>query len=109
MDNENWSPLILAARYGSLEMVKILLDKGANPNLKQKDGWTAMMEISARDQQDTSPRIVELLLAKCADPKLKNPNGRTAFREALRAGRRELAQTLRSAVSPSVRMAAVEQ
>ena len=36
------TPLMMAAQYGSAEMVKFLLDEGADPTLKNQLGLTAV-------------------------------------------------------------------
>lgn len=36
------SPLMFAARYNKVEIIKILLANGANPNSKDEKGFTAL-------------------------------------------------------------------
>ena len=55
-DNNGMTPLMFAAGVGDLESAKLLLQAGANPNLKSKDGSTAL--VYARQ---FSPQIVTLL------------------------------------------------
>ena len=38
LDNNECTPLWLAARTGNGKMVKVLLDAGADPSIKNKDG-----------------------------------------------------------------------
>ena len=56
---------MLAAEKKSLRIVRLLLSKEADVNLRNKDGWTAF-HIAARAG---SVEILELLLAQ--DPNLK--------------------------------------
>ena len=35
-------PIIIASQYGHEEIVKLLLDSGANPNIQTKNGDTAL-------------------------------------------------------------------
>jgi ankyrin repeat protein len=48
-------------------MVKLLLDHGADVDLRNNDGWTALMNACGRGYND----IVKLLLAKGADPNIQ--------------------------------------
>ena len=36
-------PIIIASQYGHEEIVKLLLDNGANPNIQTKNGDTALI------------------------------------------------------------------
>ncbi|EOQ97668.1 ankyrin repeat protein [Leptospira wolbachii serovar Codice str. CDC] len=54
---EGQTPLLLAARDGSFEIVKFLLEKNANPSLKNKKGQTALSLALENGHQ----KIVELL------------------------------------------------
>jgi ankyrin repeat protein len=45
------------------DIVKILLDSGANPNIKTKCGWTPLIYAASKNSED----IVRLLLEKGAD------------------------------------------
>lgn len=42
-DKNGWTPLSWAARRGYKNIVKLLLNNGANPNLKDIYGWSAMI------------------------------------------------------------------
>ncbi|WP_167496567.1 ankyrin repeat domain-containing protein [Desulfopila sp. IMCC35006] len=67
--------LLEAAARGDLTGVKNLLDQGADVNVKNKDGITALMLASADGYKD----IVELLLTQGADVNGLNNNGETAL------------------------------
>lgn len=58
----NWLPLYLAAKYGRIEAVRILLKYGADVNAGLDDGRTAL---SVADYEDY-PEVVELLKASGA-------------------------------------------
>lgn len=72
--------LYWAACGGDADIVKLLLNKGANPNAKDKDGCTALMFAAEWGHID----IVKLLLDKGAAPNVKNNDGETALDWATR-------------------------
>ena len=72
-DKEGDNLLMNAALYGSAEMMELLLKKGANPNLQNADGETALMW-SLHDIEK-----VKLLIDKGANVNLKTKHGNTAF------------------------------
>jgi ankyrin repeat protein len=117
------SPLMIAALKGHLELVKKLIDRGADVN---KTGWTPLhyaasaghlrvMEllleqhayIDAESPNGTTPLMMaanygtpaatKLLLEAGADPTLRNQVGMTAVDFAKRADRRDLAELLTTA------------
>ena len=59
----HFTPLMLAAREEHLSLVKMLLDKGANPNLSHPNGRTALHLASSGGHEE----IVQVLLAGGAD------------------------------------------
>lgn len=68
-----WTPLMYAALYGDVESIRALLSNGANPNLQNDDGGTALMY--AADDRDKT----KLLLDGGANPNLRSGEGRTAL------------------------------
>jgi ankyrin repeat protein len=66
-----------AARKGHLEVAKLLLEKGGDPNTRRKDGSTAFMDAIGSAQVDT----IRLLLDKGADARAERriPRGETDF------------------------------
>jgi ankyrin repeat protein len=64
---------VLRDRYA--EVVKLLLDKGADVNKKTDEGITALMAASYGGNVE----VVKLLLAKGADINVKNSKGETAL------------------------------
>ncbi len=74
------SPLMFAADNNYEDIVKLLLDNGANPNLQNNDGITALMITIAHGNQD----IAKLLLDNGANPNIYSDNNDTALTIAIR-------------------------
>ncbi len=69
------TPLITAAAFGNYEAAKLLIDAGADLNLKNNDGSTALHTAAFLCRTE----IVKVLLAEGADISLKNNYGNTAL------------------------------
>ena len=67
------TPLMHAAALGSLDTMRLLLDKGADVNARSAAGATALMWAAA------DPAKVKLLVERGADVKLASESGRTAL------------------------------
>ena len=67
------SPLIVAGLYGQGEVVRLLLEHGADVNLMNHEGSTALHTVAFFCR----PELVSMLLEHGADTKLKNKYGRT--------------------------------
>lgn len=68
----------LLKRY--LKMINLLLDKGANPNLQNKEGNTALIIAAKIDDLE----LIQDLLNRGANPNLQNKEGDTALIMAIR-------------------------
>jgi ankyrin repeat protein/superfamily II DNA or RNA helicase len=106
--------LFEACERGDVELVEVLLDEGANPNVKDERGWTplhyvalsgvekiAMLlvsrkaEVNAKDNEGKTPlhyaaenhqtSIVDVLVSAGADPNIKDNLGRTPLHYAVLA------------------------
>jgi len=64
-------PLITATFNNNLNIVKMLLDKGADVNASGDEGWTALHASASGNFY----RIASLLLEKGADPLIKDARG----------------------------------
>ena len=90
-DENRYHKLIHASRNGMYQMVVILLEKGADPNIRDDDGWTALISAAENGHQ----RVVELLLEKQVDPNVQNcKNGRTALIQASQNGHYQVVEVL---------------
>jgi ankyrin repeat protein len=115
----------LAARRGHLDMVKLLLDRGASPDARDSEGATPLFEtadpaiaklliasgakVSARDSDGIQPihraatrslELVQLLVRHGADPLARDHRGGRPLHDAAREGCVEIASYLVGRGSP---------
>jgi len=82
-NSEKWTPLMVACnnKLSTPESIKLLLEKGADPNLKNRDNSSALNifcnTLSKNFELDRAVRIIKLLLKYGADPNLKCDMGYT--------------------------------
>jgi ankyrin repeat protein len=70
------TPLMIAAAVGTPDLVKTLLDAGANVNAKDSRNMTALMFAVAKNHQD--PAVIRLLIERGADLTVQSNVGETA-------------------------------
>jgi ankyrin repeat protein len=75
----SWTPLMYAARQGSLETARTLVDRGASLNLTDPDGSTALVLAIINGHYDTAA----LLADKGADPNIADASGMAALYAAV--------------------------
>ena len=75
LDNHGWTALTIASQFGHVEVVRLLLEAGADMNLVDNHGWTALTIASSNCQVG----VVRLLLEAGADFNLANNRGFTAL------------------------------
>jgi ankyrin repeat protein len=51
---EGWTPLMIAAALERVEIVKILIEKGANKNAELNSGWTVLSIAEASKSRESS-------------------------------------------------------
>jgi ankyrin repeat protein len=75
--NAAYTPLVYAIEQGNVELVKTLLESGANPNAKTQSGRTPLSAALGNKE------IFQALLDAKADPNAKNGSGETPLAEAI--------------------------
>jgi ankyrin repeat protein len=101
-----YTPLLLASKVGASEVVKKLLDSGANPNDATTNGTTALMLAAAAG----SVEAASVLLDRGADVNaVESARGETALMFASASGRTPVVDLLvRRGADPSVKTAIVD-
>lgn len=87
------APMTAAACGGHAETLRMLLDRGGDPDEWDERGWTPLMEAAFWGHADA----VGLLLAHGADPSVETYGGQTALGNAERHGTPEVVALLRAA------------
>ncbi len=87
------TPLMLAAAKDHINVAKILLSEGANPNQTDNGGGTAIIYAVWKGHVD----IVELLIEYDAEINAKTKDGRTPLKLANNSGDQELVRILEKA------------
>lgn len=101
-DARNGTPLMLSAEVGNVAKIGILLEAGANPDLQDSQGRTALMHALTGALQlqhsfvsQTSKDAVAMTLIKAgADVSLRDHEGRRALDYAIKHGHRGVEQIL---------------
>ena len=89
--------LIEAAKQGNAEAVKALLERGANVNAQDKQGWTALMYAA----QNECIEVVKVLLDSNADVNEQNAHGWTALMNAAFCGHVDFTGVIRELLEQS--------
>ena len=85
-----YTPLHYAVFYRHEEITQLLLEAGAQVDLKTSTGLTAMHLAVDQDNVD----MCQILLEKCADPSVRDENKRTALHRAIKNGANDVAELL---------------
>ncbi|MCP4135544.1 MAG: hypothetical protein GY754_31535 [bacterium] len=97
---DGYTPLILASYNGNQLSVKQLIKSGAKLNIKDNNGWTALMHASNYYYEQNKERfinVVRQLLSAKASVKIKNKEGKTALDIAINKGHCTISLLLKGA------------
>jgi cytohesin len=73
-ENGQGTPLYWAAMSKDLELTRLLLDRGANPNAADGGPLSAAVSVQNGQSEDKAVPVAELLLGRGADPNLQRGN-----------------------------------
>jgi hypothetical protein len=90
-DRDGYTPLLIAARNGTTDVLQVLLSRGAAPNARDKRGRTALHWTAELNR----PQHLKLLLAHGADVSAEDGRGLTPLDLAVRHHRRHAERLLR--------------
>ncbi len=101
-DIKGETPLYKACKFNNKQMIQLFLDKGANPNVANNQGFTVLHAVLVRmkgheenEKLSTFHReLVALLLANGADCNAKTNAGRTPLQFSARNGDTQMAKLL---------------
>ena len=82
--------IIEAAKKGNIEVVKLLLKENTDVNIRNEDGWTALMLASHNGHM----QVIEVLLKENADVNIQSEKGMTALMLASRYGHTQIVELL---------------
>lgn len=77
--NQQYTLLCIASENGYYNIVKLLLEYGADPNLRNTNGSTTLMSTSGSDDYTWNTDIIRLLLEYGADPNIIHQDYGTAI------------------------------
>lgn len=84
--------IILASEAGYIDIVKLLLEKGANINASDNDGWTPLLHSCA----DSDVKLTKLLLEKGANKNVRDWNGISPMEHAINCDEEEIIKLLKA-------------
>jgi ankyrin repeat protein len=87
------APLLAATGENCVETVALLLDRGADVNVKDGDGWTPLIKAASANLPD----VVRVLLKHGADLDVADRLDRTAWMYASMSGRADILAMLNEA------------
>lgn len=88
--DRNGSALTIAAERGDLSMVRLLVERGANPDVENASGYTAL----ARAVESGNSDMTRILIRAGASPNLAPESGILPLARAIESGNLEIARLL---------------
>jgi ankyrin repeat protein len=96
------TPFMKAATTSDVRMIRLLLDRGADPNIATQNKTTPLMaaaglnwaEISSLGTEDDTIEVMKLMVARGADVNAANDQGETAMHGAAQRGADKVVQFL---------------
>ena len=82
-DDEKNTPLMYACEEGMEDIVKLLVENGANINLQGEYGETALRKVDSPDSISIAKDITRYLIENGANPHLKEDNGMNALVDSI--------------------------
>ncbi len=101
----DWTVLMYATDIGHTEVVKLLLEAGAHPNIQDDDSLAALKIAANKGHTE----IVRLLLKAGANPNIKNKHGATALMAAADNGHVDVVKELLDEKSYKPNMNVIEK
>uniref|UniRef100_A0A8C5YAK0 Ankyrin repeat, SAM and basic leucine zipper domain containing 1 n=1 Tax=Microcebus murinus TaxID=30608 RepID=A0A8C5YAK0_MICMU len=89
-----WTPLMYAASIANVELVRVLLDRGANASFDKDKQTILITACSARGSEEQILKCVELLLSRNADPNVACRRLMTPIMYAARDGHPQVVAVL---------------
>lgn len=89
-----WTPLQIAARYGSQHVVQLLLNYKADVDAVDTDGWTALHTVPYNDIATEREPIARMLLDSNAKLMITDSMGHTPLHKACQKGCKDVAELL---------------
>ncbi|KAL4832094.1 hypothetical protein H8958_019576 [Nasalis larvatus] len=89
-----WTPLMYAASVANAELVRVLLDRGANASFEKDKQTILITACSAHGSEEQILKCVELLLSRNADPNVACRRLMTPIMYAARDGHTQVAALL---------------
>ncbi len=91
--DRNGPALVTAAAHGNVEIIRFLLDHGADPNVEGPGGTTPLVQAAIRGHTDA----VRLLISRNASVNARDKHGRTPLTWAVKLGHTAIVDLLREA------------
>ena len=82
VSDDDMRPLFIAAENGNLEMVRLMLEKGADINIQDEEGWAPLLGATSRGHIE----VVRLLIDAGAEVNIQEGRGDTSVNIAAKNG-----------------------